>query len=142
MKSAIASHPFAQPQARPTRGLSLTCKARSGRKSPPAPSQKRTELPEIDSSTALLGSAGLLTPVLLDVQNALAQKGEYGIVEGRIASLTHPALMFFLFGASVYTGWLGFQWRCELHFTMKCLSRFGFSSTYKSDVKKHDLVLL
>lgn len=61
--------------------------------------------------TAFLGATGLLTPILLDVQNALAQKGEYGIVEGRIASMTHPVLMGFLFGASVYTGWLGFQWR-------------------------------
>lgn len=58
-----------------------------------------------------MGATGLLTPILLDVQHALAQKGELGFVEGRIASLTHPIIMGFLFGASVYTGWLGFQWR-------------------------------
>ena len=71
--------------------------------------------PERGNSTSetatLFGAAGLLTPILLDVQSALAQKGELGIVEGRIASLTHPVLMGFLFGSSLYTAWLGFQWR-------------------------------
>ena len=71
--------------------------------------------PERDNSTpeaaTLFGAAGLLTPILLDVQSALAQKGEFGIVEGRLASLTHPVLMGFLFGSSLYTAWLGFQWR-------------------------------
>jgi hypothetical protein len=61
-----------------------------------------------------MGAAGLLTPILLDAQHALAQNGELGIIEGRIASMTHPIIMGFLFGASVYTGWLGFQWRCGI----------------------------
>ena len=63
-----------------------------------------------DAAT-VFGAAGLLTPILLDVQSALAQNGELGIVEGRIASLTHPVLMGFLFSSSLYTAWLGFQWR-------------------------------
>ena len=63
------------------------------------------------NSTSLLAAAGLLTPLICDVESALAQKGEYGIVEGRIASLAHPALMGFLFVSSLYTAWLGFQWR-------------------------------
>lgn len=76
--------------------------------STPEKEQAKHEL----AGATLFGAAGLLTPLLLDVENAMAQKGEYGIVEGRIASMTHPVLMFFLFGASVYTGWLGLQWRC------------------------------
>lgn len=65
---------------------------------------------DLENAT-LFGAAGLLTPYLLHVESALAQKGELGIVEGRIASLTHPVLMGFLFVASLYTAWLGFQWR-------------------------------
>jgi hypothetical protein len=42
---------------------------------------------------------------------ALAIGREYGIVEGQIFSLMHPAFMFFLLGASLYAGYLGFQWR-------------------------------
>ena len=58
-----------------------------------------------------VGAAGLLAPLLLDVQSAFAQNREYGIIEGQIASLYHPAIMLFLFGSSVYAAWLGFQWR-------------------------------
>ena len=36
---------------------------------------------------------------------------EYGIIEGQIMSLMHPAFMFFLLGSSLYAGYLGFQWR-------------------------------
>lgn len=73
------------------------------------PDQKPSiKLPE---TATLFGAAGLLTPLLLDVESALAQKGELGIIEGRIASLTHPAIEGFLFVASLYTAWLGFQWR-------------------------------
>jgi hypothetical protein len=42
---------------------------------------------------------------------ALAIGREYGIVEGQIFSLMHPAFMFFLLGSSLYAGYLGFQWR-------------------------------
>lgn len=63
-----------------------------------------------ENATAL-AVAGLIAPMLLDNGAALAIGREYGILEGQIASLTHPALMFFLFGASCYAGYLGFQWR-------------------------------
>lgn len=60
-------------------------------------------------SPALLAAA-LATPFLL-TPSAQAVAGEFGILEGRTAALIHPALMFFLLGASVYTGYLGLQWR-------------------------------
>lgn len=44
-------------------------------------------------------------------QEALAAGGAYGILEGRTGALVHPALMFFLFGATAFTGFLGWQWR-------------------------------
>lgn len=62
-------------------------------------------------SKAMVGLPALLAPLLLDTSAALAINREYGIVEGQIFSLVHPAIMFFLFGSSVYAGYLGFQWR-------------------------------
>ena len=44
-------------------------------------------------------------------QDALAAGGAYGILEGRTGALVHPALMLFLFGATGFTGFLGWQWR-------------------------------
>lgn len=62
-------------------------------------------------SKMMLGLPALMAPLLLDTSAALAINREYGIVEGQIFSLIHPAIMFFLFGSSVYAGYLGFQWR-------------------------------
>ena len=42
---------------------------------------------------------------------AWAVDREYGILEGATISLVHPAVMLGLFGATVYAGWLGWQWR-------------------------------
>ena len=44
-------------------------------------------------------------------RGALAKGGEFGILEGRTAALVHPAVMVFLFGATGYAGYLGWQWR-------------------------------
>jgi hypothetical protein len=59
----------------------------------------------------LVGVSSLLAPWLLAEAPAHAIGREYGIVEGQIASLIHPGMMFFLFGASLYAGYLGLQWR-------------------------------
>ena len=64
-----------------------------------------------DSKDLLLPLAGLLYPVMLNCEPAHAIGREYGIIEGQIFSLMHPAFMFFLLGASLYAGYLGFQWR-------------------------------
>lgn len=116
------------PNSKPQRALSLTCKARKNPKNSISPVQEKENNINVDVGTALLGSAGLLTPILLDVQTALAQKGEYGIVEGRIASLTHPVLMGFLFCSSLYTGWLGFQWRYVVYTALQLLEAPGSCS--------------
>lgn len=55
-------------------------------------------------------AGGFIAPLLIS-EPALAIGREYGIVEGQIFSLIHPAFMFFLLGASLYAGYLGFQWR-------------------------------
>ena len=57
----------------------------------------------------LAGLAGLLTPLLLDVDGAAAGNP---LLTGKTVSLVHPAIMIFLFFATGYTGWLGLQWRC------------------------------
>eukprot|EP00882_Tetradesmus_deserticola_P023654 GHRQ01025758.1.p1 GENE.GHRQ01025758.1~~GHRQ01025758.1.p1 ORF type:complete len:198 (+),score=84.68 GHRQ01025758.1:261-854(+) len=41
----------------------------------------------------------------------LAAGGDFGLLKGRTAALIHPAVMGGLFVASVYAGWLGWQWR-------------------------------
>jgi hypothetical protein len=50
-------------------------------------------------------------PFLLQVQNALAVDGAFGILEGRTAALIHPIVMGSLFLATGYAGYLGWQWR-------------------------------
>lgn len=42
---------------------------------------------------------------------ALAKGGELGILEGRTAALVHPLAMFLLLATTVYSGYLGWQWR-------------------------------
>ncbi|EFN52449.1 hypothetical protein CHLNCDRAFT_32535 [Chlorella variabilis] len=60
------------------------------------------------ATTAVLAAAGLLAPFVLDAEAAQAVPE---ILKGRIFSLIHPGMMLFLFGGSVYAGYLGFQWR-------------------------------
>jgi len=42
---------------------------------------------------------------------ALAKGGEYGIFEGRIVSLAHPAVMATMYAATAFAAFTGFQWR-------------------------------
>jgi len=42
---------------------------------------------------------------------ALAKGGEFGIFEGRIVSLAHPAMMAVCYAASAFAAYTGFQWR-------------------------------
>ncbi|XP_026402032.1 uncharacterized protein LOC113297684 [Papaver somniferum] len=50
-------------------------------------------------------------PFLLDPQDALAAGGEFGIFEGRTLALIHPIAMGGLFLYTLWTGYLGWQWR-------------------------------
>ncbi|KAL4450236.1 hypothetical protein ABPG77_010905 [Micractinium sp. CCAP 211/92] len=70
--------------------------------------QKAEEEQATAAATTLLAAAGLLAPFLLDTESAMAVPE---ILKGRTASLIHPGIMFFLFGGSVWAGWLGLQWR-------------------------------
>ena len=70
------------------------------------PEQKQEGL--ATSSAAIIGAAGLLAPFFMDVDPAFAGNP---LLTGKTVSLIHPAIMLFLFSASSYTAWLGFQWR-------------------------------
>ncbi|KAL3923661.1 MAG: hypothetical protein SGPRY_004151, partial [Prymnesium sp.] len=41
----------------------------------------------------------------------MAKGGQYGIFEGRIASMAHPAVMALMYAASAYATFSGLQWR-------------------------------
>lgn len=73
----------------------------------------RYMLSEVASKPAPSASAftAALAPLLAFAPDAAAKGGEYGLFEGRTMSLIHPALMFFLLGASLYNAYSGFQWR-------------------------------
>ena len=55
----------------------------------------------------LLSALTLLVPL----EDASAAGGAYGVFEGKLASMAHPVTMLALFGTSVYSGYLGLQWR-------------------------------
>ena len=63
------------------------------------------------AATAMVALPALVAPLLLDIPAALAINREYGILEGQIFALMHPGMMFFLFGSTIYAGYLGLQWR-------------------------------
>jgi hypothetical protein len=52
-----------------------------------------------------------IMPLMFDVQSAMAQGGELGLLEGRSAALIHPIVMAGLFFATGYAGYLGYQWK-------------------------------
>ena len=64
------------------------------------------------TSVALGGLVFMVsTLLLLPMQDAVAGGAEYGIFAGRTASMLHPVTMLLLFGTSLYSGYLGLQWR-------------------------------
>ena len=74
------------------------------------PTQSAPE-PVVGNSAGLLAAAGLLAPFALDIENAMAQSGSFGIMEGRTFSMMHPIVEGGLFVATLYAGYLGWQWR-------------------------------
>eukprot|EP00475_Leptophrys_vorax_P023932 TRINITY_DN32928_c0_g1_i1.p1 TRINITY_DN32928_c0_g1~~TRINITY_DN32928_c0_g1_i1.p1 ORF type:complete len:294 (-),score=31.62 TRINITY_DN32928_c0_g1_i1:238-1119(-) len=60
---------------------------------------------------ATLMSAAAVTPFLLNAQDALAQDGEFGILEGRSVALLHPLVMGGFFFGTLYALYLGLQWK-------------------------------
>eukprot|EP00241_Pyramimonas_parkeae_P012205 CAMPEP_0114248602 /NCGR_PEP_ID=MMETSP0058-20121206/13664_1 /TAXON_ID=36894 /ORGANISM="Pyramimonas parkeae, CCMP726" /LENGTH=272 /DNA_ID=CAMNT_0001362027 /DNA_START=51 /DNA_END=869 /DNA_ORIENTATION=- len=57
----------------------------------------------------LMGAA--FTTFMAPAEEALAVGRENGILEGKTIALLHPTIMFFLFGATAWAGFLGWQHR-------------------------------
>jgi len=74
--------------------------------SAPATRTSDASLPHAGELAAAATTAGLLMPA-----EAWAKGGEWGVLEGKASSLVHPFVMASLFLATVYTGYLGLQWR-------------------------------
>ena len=64
-----------------------------------------------DLGSQLMNPAVLGTMALLFLPVEGAQANQYGILAGKTASLIHPTVMAALFGTSLYSGYLGLQWR-------------------------------
>jgi len=60
-------------------------------------------------TSAAVGLAALVAA--MEPEAALAKGGEYGIFEGRIVSLAHPAVMALMYAASAWAAFTGLQWR-------------------------------
>eukprot|EP00441_Pelagodinium_beii_P038163 CAMPEP_0197650714 /NCGR_PEP_ID=MMETSP1338-20131121/31111_1 /TAXON_ID=43686 ORGANISM="Pelagodinium beii, Strain RCC1491" /NCGR_SAMPLE_ID=MMETSP1338 /ASSEMBLY_ACC=CAM_ASM_000754 /LENGTH=259 /DNA_ID=CAMNT_0043225179 /DNA_START=47 /DNA_END=826 /DNA_ORIENTATION=+ len=58
-----------------------------------------------------VGAASLATASLLLPSEAWAKGGAWGPLEGKVSSLVHPFIMPLLFFTTLYTGFLGWQWR-------------------------------
>mmetsp|Transcript_43061 Transcript_43061/g.71586 ORF Transcript_43061/g.71586 Transcript_43061/m.71586 type:complete len:286 (-) Transcript_43061:426-1283(-) len=54
---------------------------------------------------------GLAAVAAAQPDAAMAKGGAYGIFEGRIISLAHPAIMAICYAASAWAAFTGFQWR-------------------------------
>jgi len=80
-----------------------TCSRQRRRKKKDPPPKKNNSLAL--SLTALAPLAAAL-PALAE-----GPGGDNHLLTGQLVSLLHPATMFFLFGATGYTGWLGLRWR-------------------------------
>ncbi|DBA81288.1 TPA: hypothetical protein ACH3X2_006905 [Trebouxia sp. C0005] len=59
----------------------------------------------------LTGAAGLLVPLMMSNSAMAATPDGEHLLKGTLVSLIHPALMDFLFLATLWTGYLGWQWR-------------------------------
>jgi len=84
--------------------------------SPPAlfgdPLELRTEPSRSAfAEEARLATIGLAALVAAQPEAAMAKGGAYGIWEGRIISLAHPAIMVCVYAATAFSAFSGWQWR-------------------------------
>ncbi|GIL47198.1 hypothetical protein Vafri_4072 [Volvox africanus] len=96
--------------ARCARKFLIACAARPSGDPSPSPVQ----LPNSDDdqlARPLLAMGAAIAPFVMQAGAALAKDGEYGLLEGRTVALIHPAVMLFLFGGTLYAGYLGYQWK-------------------------------
>lgn len=95
-----------------TRKISMKiCVLRPSSQIQPASAPSSLDNDKKGLSQPLLGSSATIATFLLQANAALAKDGEYGLLEGRTIALLHPAVMLFLFGSSLYAGYLGYQWK-------------------------------
>ena len=52
-----------------------------------------------------------IAALLFPLQEVAADAGSYGVLAGKTASMLHPITNFALFATSLYSAYLGFQWR-------------------------------
>jgi hypothetical protein len=57
------------------------------------------------------GASTAATVLLAGAEDAWAKGGVYGPLEGKASSLVHPLIMGSIFLVTLYTGYLGWQWR-------------------------------
>eukprot|EP00933_Yihiella_yeosuensis_P046303 TRINITY_DN41820_c0_g1_i1.p1 TRINITY_DN41820_c0_g1~~TRINITY_DN41820_c0_g1_i1.p1 ORF type:complete len:280 (-),score=63.85 TRINITY_DN41820_c0_g1_i1:281-1066(-) len=74
----------------------------------PAPGAQRS--PALRSEVASAMSAATAAALTVPTE-AWAKGGVWGPLEGKASSLVHPFIMFSLFFVTLYTGFLGVQWR-------------------------------
>ncbi|GAX84349.1 hypothetical protein CEUSTIGMA_g11771.t1 [Chlamydomonas eustigma] len=105
-------------QSRPTASLIKTpmslrvSRSNSGNICCSSASKEKSTHNEARVATHLVvASSSLLSPLIFHAQSAMAASGEYGILEGRTVALIHPAVMFGLLASSLYSAYLGWQWR-------------------------------
>eukprot|EP01031_Cornospumella_fuschlensis_P036267 gene36267-43995_t len=61
--------------------------------------------------SALIVAMAPLLCLLFWPQASFADSSDFGILTGRTASMLHPVTNFALFGTSLYSAFLGWQWR-------------------------------
>mmetsp|Transcript_33333 Transcript_33333/g.94441 ORF Transcript_33333/g.94441 Transcript_33333/m.94441 type:complete len:292 (-) Transcript_33333:35-910(-) len=98
--------PHSAPAAGPVLAAASRKHQEAFRQEHEAPTSTGMEFTKIE-----LAAASLAAPLLLGVGEASASGGEFGLLEGRSAALLHPIGMAFLFGSTLYAGYLGWQWR-------------------------------
>uniref|UniRef100_A0A7S4SWY5 DUF4079 domain-containing protein n=1 Tax=Alexandrium monilatum TaxID=311494 RepID=A0A7S4SWY5_9DINO len=77
----------------------------------PAPERGTALRPTEPTSAGSAAALAAASAVLLGPMEALAKEGKWGPLEGKTSSLVHPLIMPLLFLATLYTGFLGWQWR-------------------------------
>jgi hypothetical protein len=73
--------------------------------------ESSTRNPTLILDQARKATTAVVSVWLVSAQVALADSPDWGVFEGRIGSLLHPVAMSSLLLLSMYTAYLGFQWR-------------------------------
>eukprot|EP00958_Prasinococcus_capsulatus_P018776 scaffold2232_cov365-Prasinococcus_capsulatus_cf.AAC.6 len=117
VRSVVSSAKLVAPLRLPTRWTSNVCTTSStvSASKPIVASLKEEAVTEGRLDTALknffLSAAVSTTPLLLLAGDALAEDEPHNILKGTSIALIHPIVMGILFATTLYSGYLGLQWR-------------------------------